>query len=252
MAGRFSPAAANALREALATAYWYKDDLKVFLRGVLSDPGILSQLDWQAYKIRIVSELMELLLADEDRYRSDLEALCEEVCKIRDYSHLLRLDDGKTKARRGKDAIGALHSIWATHERAIDAAAEAERRRELQLERKLESDAFVQKLEALRGRYFEFVMKQAAQRRGYELEKLLYDVFELFDLDPKASFKVVGEQVDGAFSLEGTDYLLEAKWQQTQVSLAALDALDRKLNRRLKNALYVLALNPLLACPVVG
>jgi restriction endonuclease Mrr len=67
----------------------------------------------------------------------------------------------------------------------------------------------------------------------------MYDLFELFDLDPKASFRNTGEQIDGAFSLEGTDYLFEAKWQQELVNAAALDAFASKVRRKLENTLGV-------------
>jgi len=30
----------------------------------------------------------------------------------------------------------------------------------------------------------------------------------------KSSFKIAGEQIDGAFPFDNYDYLLEAKWQQ--------------------------------------
>ena len=67
----------------------------------------------------------------------------------------------------------------------------------------------------------------------------MYDLFELFDLDPKASFRNTGEQIDGAFSFDGTDYLFEAKWQQEQVNAAALDAFTGKVRRKLENTLGV-------------
>jgi hypothetical protein len=59
----------------------------------------------------------------------------------------------------------------------------------------------------------------------------------LFDLDPKASFRNIGEQIDGAFALEGTDYLFEAKWQQDAVAIQDLDAFSAKVQRKLENTL---------------
>lgn len=59
-----------------------------------------------------------------------------------------------------------------------------------------------------------------------------------FDLDPKASFKLSGEQIDGAFTFQATDYLLEAKWQQAPVDAAALDSLAGKLTRKLDQRLF--------------
>lgn len=75
------------------------------------------------------------------------------------------------------------------------------------------------------------------QKRGFRLETVLKELFQLFDLDPKASFRITGEQIDGAFSFEGTDYLLETKWQQEPVVAKDLDSLVGKLSRKLDNTL---------------
>ena len=75
------------------------------------------------------------------------------------------------------------------------------------------------------------------QQRGFELERFMLDLFELFDLDPKAAFRNVGEQIDGAFALEGTDYLFEAKWQEDPVAVQELDAFSAKVKRKLENTL---------------
>ena len=82
------------------------------------------------------------------------------------------------------------------------------------------------------------------QQRGFELERLMLDLFELFDLDPKAAFRNIGEQIDGAFTLEGTDYLFEAKWHQNPVAVQDLDAFSAKVQRKLENTLGLfLAMN---------
>ena len=69
------------------------------------------------------------------------------------------------------------------------------------------------------------------------MEKLLRRLFEIFDLDPKASFKITGEQIDGAFTFDSTDYLFEGKWQKELVAAADLDSLAGKLGRKLDNTL---------------
>jgi predicted HTH domain antitoxin len=71
-----------------------------------------------------------------------------------------------------------------------------------------------------------------AQRRGYELESLLNDLFTLAKLDPKASFRLIGEQIDGAFTFDGDDYLLEAKWEKYPIPPATLDVFDGKIGRK--------------------
>ena len=69
------------------------------------------------------------------------------------------------------------------------------------------------------------------------LWRIIRELFELFDLDPRASFKIVGEQIDGAFTFESVDYLFEGKWQQDSVGASELDVLAGKLSRKLDNTL---------------
>lgn len=51
------------------------------------------------------------------------------------------------------------------------------------------------------------------QQRGFAFERFLNDLFELFQLAPRSSFRLVGEQIDGSFQLGQDVYLVEAKWQ---------------------------------------
>lgn len=50
------------------------------------------------------------------------------------------------------------------------------------------------------------------QRRGYEYERFLTELFDAYGLTPRSPFKLVGEQIDGSFKLHGDTYLVEAKW----------------------------------------
>lgn len=51
------------------------------------------------------------------------------------------------------------------------------------------------------------------QRRGYEFEKFLRELFDVYGLSARASFRLVGEQIDGSCVIHNNTYLLEAKWQ---------------------------------------
>jgi hypothetical protein len=65
--------------------------------------------------------------------------------------------------------------------------------------------ALREKLTALNG--------MAPQKRGYAFESFLNELFDLFSLAPRGSFRLVGEQIDGSFQLGQDVYLVEAKWQ---------------------------------------
>src|SRR6266404_3100496 len=72
---------------------------------------------------------------------------------------------------------------------------------------------------------------------GYSLEKLLNQLFQLFELAPHAPFKRHGEQIDGAFVLDREHFLLESKWQKKQPNLGDLRDLDGAVSSSLDNTL---------------
>jgi hypothetical protein len=69
----------------------------------------------------------------------------------------------------------------------------------------------------------------APQRRGYQLEQFLKGVFDASGLAGRASFRVVGEQIDGSFEAFGEVYLLEAKWTALQANAADLRSFNGKV-----------------------
>lgn len=163
--------------------------------------------------------------------------MINEVCKMNNFRHLEQLEDGNKKADEAKKAVGALKEIVEDHDEKVRAEQEILKRRKEAAAKLQSSQAVLQKLESIKQEYFKLVDSTDPQKRGFELEKVLYDTFSLFDLDPKASFKNLGEQIDGAFSLDGTDYLFEAKWHKVPISAADLDSFYGKISRKLDNTL---------------
>jgi hypothetical protein len=209
------------------------------MRSALSTPTPRDRvaLPWNNYKRQIVSDVVDTLCADQERYLGDIRRLFHEVSKMDMFHHLAQLEDGAKKVQRAKIAVADLRRIVETHDTATREAEQIEQRRREEAEKLRKSLAVREKLEEIKNRFMLLVSSSSAQTRGFELEKVLYDLFELFDLDPKASFRNTGEQIDGAFDLEGTYYLFEAKWHQQPVSIQDLDAFASKVRRKLENTL---------------
>lgn len=239
MAKRLAPAAIPALKEALCAVYWYKADLRSFLQQCLSNPAVLATFNWDSYKRQVVSDLVDYLVRDQDKHLGDLTRLCNEVCAITTFEHLQQLDGGAQKADRARVAVAQLNTLLMPHQEAKKAADDIAERQRRAAEKLRTNAAVRQKLEDIKNRYMALVVSSNVQGRGFELERVMYDLFELFDLDPKASFRNTGEQIDGAFTFDGTDYLFEAKWQQEMVNAADLDAFSGKVRRKLENTLGV-------------
>ncbi len=232
-----APAAINALTEALTSIYWYKSELRSFITNTISDASILARLNWEDYKRNIVSSLINFLVRHQDIYQNDLLRLMNEVCKVNDFSHLERIEDGKEKARLAKASVEALRLHIKGHQDLLETQKQQEERRQKSYEKALRIKGVQEKLEEIKNEFFRLVSSSEPHQRGFQLEKIMKDLFTLFDLDPKASFRIVGEQIDGAFTFENVDFLFEGKWQQELAAIQDLDAFSGKLTRKLDNTL---------------
>lgn len=239
MTKRVAPVAIHALKEGLAAIYWFKRDLRAFLATALDDPALVAQLNWDEYKYNVVSDLVDRM-AGEARYREQLLTLMVEVARMDDFRHLARLEDGTEKVERAKRAIADLRRYTAPYEEVVRERMQAQERIEESRAAAAASRGVAEKLAELREKYLALVGAADKQRRGYDLQDVLEELFELFDLAPKGSFAITGEQIDGAFNFVGTEYLLEARWRAAPANTADLDGFAKKIERKLENTLGLL------------
>jgi hypothetical protein len=65
--------------------------------------------------------------------------------------------------------------------------------------------------------------------RGFAFERFLNDLFDVFGLAPRGSFRLVGEQIDGSFQLGHDVYLVEAKWENHKTGQSDLLSFSGKV-----------------------
>lgn len=68
--------------------------------------------------------------------------------------------------------------------------------------------------------------------RGFAFEKFLLRLFGFYQLEPRGSFRLLGEQIDGSFILGRETYLLEAKWHNERVDNGPLHTFHGKLEQK--------------------
>jgi len=69
-------------------------------------------------------------------------------------------------------------------------------------------------LRHLKEEFLQLAVESDRAAAGLALERLLNRLFELHQLKPRQPFRVVGEQIDGSFQMDGQIYLLESKWEK--------------------------------------
>jgi restriction endonuclease Mrr len=235
---KISTQALIALKDALSNIYWRKKEIRQFIELTMENPYIVSTIDWQENpKYESVSQLIDRMAARPDLYKNDLLKLFQETSNFNDFSHLKYWDTKGDLTKRAKESVKKLRVQTKGYFDAIEELQRAANRRIENLEKVKQTISFSEKLEILKKQFFEIASIDIAQQRGFKLEKLLNELFHLFDLQPKASFKITGEQIDGSFTFDNDDYILEAKWQKAQVNAGDLYKFGGKISGKLKNTL---------------
>ncbi|MCW3846554.1 hypothetical protein OF829_04835 [Sphingomonas sp. LB-2] len=116
------------------------------------------------------------------------------------------------KAKRESDAETRQRARQEEEDRRTHQRSEQDRRRSAALA-KSQSER-----DALRERFMNLSTEGNAQARGYLLESFLNDLFEFENLDPRKSFRLIGEQIDGSFSWRSRTNLVEAKWVKKPIA----------------------------------
>ena len=88
-----------------------------------------------------------------------------------------------------------------------------------------------QALDALRKRLYD-LRGLPPQKRGYEFEGFLKDLFDSSRLQARSPFSLIGEQIDGSFQLGNETYLIEAKWVRDPIGVAELNTFQGKLDQK--------------------
>jgi Restriction endonuclease len=240
---RISTEAYQALRDALPVIVWYKKSFNRYLRTALRrHPEVLAGINFEASKREVSDEVVDRLMQEEHLYRDTTLRLMMEVANLLQFPELERHEDSDRLLKQATDAVAELKRHTEAHEQLIIERERLEAERAAYLQQAELQRRFADELEELKAEFLRLTAlgENHAQRRGRDFEPFLNRLFDLFDLEPRLSYNLEREQIDGAFSFDTDDYVIEAKWTKAGVSRADADIFASKVKRKGKNALGLL------------
>jgi len=235
---RIAHGAYHALREALPVVFWYKRPFESFLRTCLRDaPELLAAVNFGDLKRHVADGLVERLMNRESVYQRVTLDLMLSIANMRRFPDLEKLEDGPLRVAEAERAVAELRrwteqieGLIADDERVI---------RELRAARE-QSEAlrhFADDVDALKQSFLRLHADAHTHERGRAFESFLATLFALFDMEPRLSYSLEREEVDGSLSFDTDDYIVEARWRKEPSSRADADVLAAKVRRKGKNAL---------------
>ncbi|CAM5490303.1 hypothetical protein SANTM175S_10223 [Streptomyces antimycoticus] len=235
-----SPAAYGALAGALKSIFWYKRDLERFIRLWATDhPSLLAHMDFSGYKWATADEFVDRLMADERQYRDLSLRMMAEVSHLTSFPALKRHESAESLIAEAREAVDHLRGLVDRQRVAHEQQSQFDD--ELLTYRAVveAQHGFEAKLAALKERFLELERMDNRQKAGRLFEPFLNDVFRLFDMEPRLSYSLEYEQIDGSLTFDTDDYIVEAKWWQEAIQPHHLYSFNEKVRRKGKNSLGI-------------
>lgn len=241
---RISPAAYEALREALPVFTWNKRPFETYLRTALREtPELLAGLNFSEPKRLNAGLLVDRLIAGENRYRDTTIALMLEIGSMTEFPNIAQIADKNDRARWlgiAKDATAYLRTFTEAFEQVSQAREQAEVAREAARQETERRQHLARTLNSTRDMFLAMHSASDPHKRGRDFEKLLSELFVIYDMEPRLAYSLDAEQIDGSLTFDTDDYIVEARWRAGTVSRADADVFAAKVHRKGKNALGLL------------
>lgn len=207
-------------------SFHYKDTVESFLRSA----GVSREL---ANKYRNEAKFVwaRKLLNDLEESEEGLiiqRKILTELCKLRN------VPDEVPDRDAGLETLRRLKELANKHQIKYEAIKkESKTRKESYKNQTKIIEERNNKLDELRNAFFSGITATYRQKTGYDLEDLLKDLFALFEIEYKKSYRTETQQIDGHFKFDGFNYLMEAKWRKDQPNESEIGGFQRKVNTKL-------------------
>lgn len=210
-------------------AFHYKDNLTAFFHSC-GVPRNMIERGRESPKFVWGRNVLSDLEQTESGYQIQRRMLTE-LCKLRDLP-----DKDAPDRNAGLDALRELKRLAIEQKLYIDGSRQKEKIRSRADEERLQViQQRKEALDQLRNSFNDAVVNPNRQQVGYALEDLLKELFSIFEIEYRKSYKTNTQQIDGHFNFDGFDYLVEAKWRSDMPAEAEIGAFKQKVDTKIES-----------------
>jgi hypothetical protein len=232
-----SPYFSNLTYDGLIKSFWYKRDLKKFLRGC----GIASTFinTWQesdTSKREFLDRLFSALQGDKNG-NAVITKIGLALSEQNTFPGLQNIEDSLLRIKEATVAVEAL-KVYINQQNDI---LISEKEKEVNRQKAREESCRIQRVntdrDKLKQRLESLHTRIGTQQAGYDFQDWFYDLLDYCEIQNRRPYNSHGRQIDGSLTLDGTTYLVELKFQKTQAGAEDIDSLKAKVATKADNTM---------------
>ena len=216
----------DAIIQVCGRCFWLKQPLYEFLADAGVSWDTIYQFQDEA-KFIIARKVLHALEQQGEEGYNIQRKLLTALCNLRKPPDPTVPDfDSAIEALRELKTVAVRHNIVRQKVKQDEALCKFEAEQRMK-----EIAAKQERLQNLNKQFQSLFSSTEKQDRGYSLEDLVQELFELNEILYRKSYKTATEQIDGSFRFEGFDYLVEARWRRDKPTESDLGALKLKVDK---------------------
>jgi hypothetical protein len=209
--------------------FYYKDVLESFLLAAGLNP-IMARKYKNEHKFVWGRKLLQELNETEDG-KIDQRKILTAFNKLRNLPdpNVIDKESGLSALRQLKELILEYNLVISEEKTVVISRKHiAEEKSKIILQRS-------EKLNELKNKFTKTITSIERQAAGFDLEDIIKELFTLFEIDYKKSYKTNTQQIDGYFKFDSFNYLVEAKWRKDLPNESEIGAFQRKVKTKLES-----------------
>lgn len=222
--------------EAALKSFWRREALRKFLRDCHISESHLSSWPSEESK-RAFLDRMFALLQRAEKGKAVIANMALALAEQTAFPDLRNWEDSEIKIAAAKQAVVELKALI----RQQDEKVRNEREIEAAKERARAEKAAVQRgrlnLDKLRQRVTDMHPQMGTAPGGYAFQDWFYDLLDFFEIENRRPYITGGRQIDGSITLDGTTYLVELKFTDSQAGAPDIDIFRSKIESKADNTM---------------
>lgn len=222
--------------EAALKSFWRREALRKFLRDCHISESHLSSWPSDEPKRAFLDRTFASLQRATNG-KAVIGRMAVALAEQTTFPDLRNWEDSEVKIAAATQAVAELKALIkqqdekVRNEREIEAAKEKARAEKAAVQRgRIDLDKLLQRITDMHA-------QMGTAPGGYAFQDWFYDLLDFFEIENRRPYVTGGRQIDGSVTLDGTTYLVELKFTDSQAGAPDIDIFRSKIESKADNTM---------------
>lgn len=222
--------------EAALKSFWRKETLRKFLRNCHISESHLATWASEESKRDFLDRTFTSLQRTE-RGKAAIGEMAIALAEQTSFPDLRTWEDSEMKIAAAKLSVAELKALIRQQDEKVRSDREIEAAKEKSRAEKAAVQRERMDLGKLQQRVADLHPQMGTAPGGYAFQDWFYDLLDFAELENRRPYITAGRQIDGSVTLDGTTYLIELKFTDSQAGAPDIDIFRSKVESKADNTM---------------